>query len=129
MGKLFRVLPLSQPLAPQEEVAFRYFHCKMSLQEGFTQTSPLLEPPWHNPQHDNDRGRLEEANMNSTPASRFRKPRRKAQVNMNTTVRKGFQGFEGKKKLLMMRKGVRHVTSPVKGLCIVLRLTREPNAV
>lgn len=91
----------------------------MSLQEGFTQTSQLLEPPWHKAQHEHAKGSLGEVNINSTPVSGSRKQRGRCQINMKTTVRKVFQGFEGKKMLLMMRKGVRHVTLTVKGLYIV----------
>lgn len=108
------------PLLPvlQEKVAFGYFDCKMSLQEGFTQTSQLLEPPWHNPQHEHRRGRLGEANINSTLVSGSRKQKGKCQINMKTS-QKGISGIWRKKMLLMMRKGVRHVTPPVKGLYTV----------
>jgi len=70
---MFTVPPLSQPLVLQGKVAFRYFHCKMSLQEGFTQTSQLLEPPWHNPQHEHGKGRLGDMNINFTPVLGSRK--------------------------------------------------------
>lgn len=120
LGEMLTGPPISQPLILQEQVAFGYFDCKMSLQEGFMQTSQLLEPPRHNPQHEHSTGSLGEANINSTLLSGSRKQRGKCQINMKTTVRKVFGAFEGTKcYLLMMRKGVRHVILPEKGLYIV----------
>lgn len=64
--------------------------------------------------------------MNSTLASRFRKPRRKGQVSMKTTVRKIFQGSEGKKITNDEKRGQ---TCDMMSESTVYSLTREPNAV
>lgn len=87
-------LPPSATIDLKEKVASGYFHYKVSLQQGFTQISQLLEWPQHNPHQEYSKGRPGEVNINSPLISGSRKQTGKYQINTKTTVRRVFQGFE-----------------------------------